>query len=67
MKANRVGWRLKDNWLDYDYFNFSLDAAFGHLLFFSFIENPWRITLLGIWEMNSMILTARWWQQYVFI
>ncbi|OKH47931.1 hypothetical protein NIES2101_22945 [Calothrix sp. HK-06] len=64
--ANRVGWRLKDNWLDYDYLNFSLDAATGHLPFFSFIENPWRIKLLGIWEMNSMILTARWWQQCVY-
>ncbi|RUS99228.1 hypothetical protein DSM106972_079300 [Dulcicalothrix desertica PCC 7102] len=63
--ATRVGWRLKDNWLDYDDLNFSLDAAFGHLPFFSFIENPWRIKLLGIWEMNSMILTARWWQQCV--
>lgn len=63
--ANRVGWRLKDNWLDYDYLNFSLDAAFGHLPFFSFIENPWRVKLLGIWEMNSMILTARWWEQCV--
>ncbi|BAZ11015.1 peptidase C14 caspase catalytic subunit p20 [Calothrix sp. NIES-4071] len=63
--ANRVGWRLKDNWLDYDYLNFSLDAPTGHLPFFNFIENPWRIKVLGIWEMNSMILTARWWQKCV--
>lgn len=29
--CDRVGWRVKDNWLYYDELNFSLDAATGHL------------------------------------
>lgn len=29
--GDRIGWRIDDNWLDYDAFTFSLDAPKGHL------------------------------------
>lgn len=60
--ANRVGWRVKDSWIDYSGLMFSKDAPEGQFPFFSFFEQVWRIKLLGVWELHSAIATAGWWR-----
>jgi uncharacterized caspase-like protein len=60
--VNRVGWRLKDSWIEYSDLNFSDDAPPGHLPFFGFFEKVWRVKVLGVWEWHSAIVTASWWR-----
>ncbi|MBD2167702.1 GUN4 domain-containing protein [Calothrix membranacea FACHB-236] len=60
--ANRVGWRLKDSWVDYENLVWQGDAPIGHLPYFGFLEQVWRVKLLGVWEWHSAIATASWWE-----
>ncbi|BAY92223.1 MULTISPECIES: GUN4 domain-containing protein [unclassified Tolypothrix] len=60
--ANRVGWRLKDSWVDYENLVWQGDAPIGHLPYFGFLEQVWRVRLLGVWEWHSAIATASWWE-----
>lgn len=60
--GNRVGWRLKDSWVDYSNLIWDESAPIGHLPFFGFFEQVWRVKVLGVWEWHSAIATASWWQ-----
>ncbi|MBE9049148.1 GUN4 domain-containing protein [Nostocales cyanobacterium LEGE 11386] len=60
--ANRVGWRLKDAWLDYSNLMWDEDAPMGLLPYCGFLEQVWRVKVLGVWEWHSAIATASWWQ-----
>lgn len=60
--ANRVGWRLKDTWVEYNHLIWSEDAPVGHLPYVGFFEPVWRVKVLGIWEWHSAIATAAWWE-----
>ncbi|MCF2151558.1 GUN4 domain-containing protein [Desmonostoc muscorum LEGE 12446] len=60
--ANRVGWRLKDSWIDYSELNVNDDAPNGLLPYFCFFEQVWRVKVLGVWEWHSAIATASWWR-----
>ncbi|MBD2447105.1 GUN4 domain-containing protein [Nostoc sp. FACHB-152] len=60
--GNRVGWRLKDTWVNYDDLIWHEDAPIGHLPFFGFFDQVWRVKVLGVWEWHSAIATASWWQ-----
>ncbi|MBW4560732.1 MAG: GUN4 domain-containing protein [Mojavia pulchra JT2-VF2] len=60
--ANRVGWRLKDSWVNYDALIWQGEAPIGHLPYVGFFEQVWRVKLLGIWEWHSAIATAAWWE-----
>ncbi|MBD2198249.1 MULTISPECIES: GUN4 domain-containing protein [Calothrix] len=60
--ANRVGWRLRDYWLDYNSLTWEGDAPMGHLPYVGFFEPIWRVKVLGVWEWHSAIATANWWE-----
>ncbi|MBL1203261.1 MAG: hypothetical protein FWK04_30395 [Nostoc sp. GBBB01] len=60
--ANRVGWRLKDSWIDYSQLNVNDNAPNGQLPYFGFFEQVWRVKVLGVWEWHSAIATASWWR-----
>ncbi|MEH2072529.1 MAG: GUN4 domain-containing protein [Nostoc sp.] len=60
--ANRVGWRLKDSWIDYTHLNINDDAPSGQFPYFGFFEQVWRLKVLGVWEWHSAIATASWWR-----
>jgi GUN4-like len=60
--ANRVGWRLRDSWLDYNNLTWQGDAPVGHLPYVGFLESVWRVKVLGVWEWHSAIATASWWE-----
>ncbi|MBW4614844.1 MAG: hypothetical protein KME21_16525 [Desmonostoc vinosum HA7617-LM4] len=38
------------------------NASIGHLPFFGFFEQAWRVKVLGVWEWHSAIATASWWR-----
>ncbi|BAY22531.1 peptidase C14 caspase catalytic subunit p20 [Calothrix sp. NIES-2100] len=60
--ANRVGWRLRDSWIDYDNLIWTGDAPMGHLPYVGFLEQVWHVKVLGVWEWHSAIATAAWWE-----
>ncbi|BAY12290.1 GUN4 domain-containing protein [Calothrix sp. NIES-2098] len=60
--ANRVGWRLKDSWVDYDNLIWQGETPIGHLPYVGFLEQAWRVKVLGVWEWHSAIATAAWWE-----
>jgi uncharacterized caspase-like protein len=60
--GNRVGWRLKDSWVDYDNLIWQGEAPIGHLPYVGFLEQVWRVKVLGVWEWHSAIATASWWE-----
>jgi uncharacterized caspase-like protein len=60
--ANRVGWRLRDSWLDYNSLTWEGDAPMGHLPFVGFLAPVWHVKVLGVWEWHSAIATAAWWE-----
>ena len=60
--ANRVGWRIRDSWIDYENLTWKGEAPMGHLPYVGFLEQVWHVKVLGVWEWHSAIATAAWWE-----